>query len=274
MSYPIYRKAPSSDLLCQGDILDSECLRGYLRGHQDYFAERPHFYRYMILTQTCDLARSKDRADFIFLAVIRKLRDAIGIRQIEEKDKTRNLLRDLYNHNYNKRGYFYLPEDPNYGIYEDSVVDLRVMFSLHKVAYPALLKARLGAITDVYAAQLGHMAGYMFGRVATPGWDELIQECTLKEQINKTLNTFEDLEKGKLRELIAANAGETCAVSECPNKAKTYRWLRVHLSDDESVSQEFVLCKQHAKQHDELSVKNGEIRSEAIRVSAQEIKGV
>lgn len=271
MTYPIYRKAPSPDLLCQGDILDSECLRNYLRGHQDYFADRPHFYRYMILTQTCDLARSKDRADFIFLAVVRKLTDAIGIRQIEEKDKTRNLLRDLYNHNYNKRGYFYLPRDINHGIYKDSVADLRVMFSLHKVAYPRLLKARIGAITDVYAAQLGHMAGYMFSRIATPGWDELNQGNTLKEQINSTLNTFEEMEKGKLRVLLAA-AQETCSVSECLNKAKTYRWLRVSLSDDESISQEFVLCEEHAKQHDELSTKNATIRSEAIRDSSQNVK--
>ena len=82
MAHPIYREPPSPELLCQGDILDSECLRENLRGHQDYFAEHPRFYRYMVLTQTCDLARGKDRADFIFLAVIKRLKEAIGIRQI------------------------------------------------------------------------------------------------------------------------------------------------------------------------------------------------
>lgn len=181
---------------------------------------------------------------------------------MKEKDKTRQLLRDLYNHHYNKRGYFYLPQDTIYGIDEDSVVDLRVMFSLHKVAYPDLLEARRGAITDVYAAQLGHMAGYMFSRVATPGWDELNQGPTLDDQIKSTLNVFEDHENGKLRELLANTQG-TCAISQCANKAGTYRWLRVGPSYVDSVSREYVLCEEHARQHDDSSLKSGTIRSDA-----------
>jgi len=136
------------------------------------------------------------------------------------------------------------------------------MFSLHKVHYPDLLKARCGAITDVYAAQLGHIAGYMFNRVATPGWEELNPGCTIRDRINSTLGTFEVRENERLRELLA-KASERCTFSQCGNKAKTYRWLRVRSDNDESVSQEYVLCEEHAKQYDEGSLpQSAVLRSE------------
>jgi hypothetical protein len=132
MNYPIYAPADSPKLassdLNQGDILDAEKLRPNLRGHQDYFAEQPHFYRFMILTQSCDLARGG--VDFIYVAVVRRLSETIGRRQTDTPGKTRKLFEDLYNHNNHKRGLFYLPENVESGIEEDSVVDLRVMFSL------------------------------------------------------------------------------------------------------------------------------------------------
>lgn len=43
MGYLIYRTPPSSSQLYQGDILDASVLRDALRGHQDYFADRPRF---------------------------------------------------------------------------------------------------------------------------------------------------------------------------------------------------------------------------------------
>jgi hypothetical protein len=86
MAYDIYRLPPDPKVLFQGDIIDPIPLKDNLKGHQDYFAESSHFYRYMILTQTCDLdlrdQKSGPKSDFLSLCVIRKLSDAIGQRYI------------------------------------------------------------------------------------------------------------------------------------------------------------------------------------------------
>ncbi len=154
MTHPMYQTPSSKTLLSQGNILKPEHLRDYLRGHQDYFVNNPKFYRYMVLTQSCDLDRSREISDFIFIAVIRKLKDIFSIRHVKPskiKDSTTRLLRDILNHNVNKRGFFFLPKEVQQGIDEDSVVDLRVMFSLHKAVYPYLLRAQIGFIPGLEA---------------------------------------------------------------------------------------------------------------------------
>lgn len=266
MTYPIYREPPSPRNLCQGDILDPECLCENLKGHQDYFAERPHFYRYMIVTQTCDLVSDREISDFIFLSVVRRLSEAFGRRHVENRrarDRTKQLLSDLLNHNYNKRGFFYLPKDERQSIDEDSVVDLRVMFSLHKSHYQDLLNARRGAITDVYAAQLGHMVGYMFSRIATPGWDELNPGQELSEETKRLVNDIHEREEAKFKELMTKAEESACAVSQCSASAETYRWLPMAEVNGETEHQAHILCLEHAKQYDEGSLPEGTIiRSE------------
>lgn len=253
-TYPIYRSPPSTKSLGQGDILDPGVLRENLLGHQDYFLDKPHFYRYMVLTQTCDLDRSRETADYIFLAVIRRLTDALGLRQVENKrarSKTETLLRDLYNHNYNKRGFFYLPVGNNYGIEVESVVDLRVMFSLHKVHYPDLLRARLGAITDLYAAQLGHMAGYMFSRIATPGWQELNPDAELSKHTSSLITSIQEREKATLAQLLE-RIGNKCSVQDCPRAPTTYRWASSRQDSLQVQLTECPLCDDHAKSFDDV----------------------
>src|SRR3954468_15558391 len=98
MPYPLYR-TPEGGLLSQGDILDPALLRDNLRGHQEYIS-RPQFYRYIIATQTCDLARTEKRpcSEFITLCVVRKLDEALGWRHVEGKtrrESTDRLLRSL-----------------------------------------------------------------------------------------------------------------------------------------------------------------------------------
>jgi hypothetical protein len=246
MFHPIYRKPPNSDLLGQGDILDPEPLRPTLKGHQDYIADQSHFLGYMVLTQTCDLDRTNEMADFIFLAVVRRLNDVFGMRHIEGKGKNRTyeLLRALYNHNYNKRGLFYLPENEDYGIKEESVADLRVMFSIHKASYPDLLLARCGAITDVYAAQLGHIAGHMFNRIATPSWDELSPNVRIGAHAAEIQKGIEEREQRFFSNL---KPKERVCYLNCDAPIKTYRWLPVRMENDRQVFEPHVLCEEHAK---------------------------
>jgi len=46
--------------------------------------------------------------DFIFIAVVRNFHEAIGSHHAlgNSKGSTENLLRDIFNHNINKRGFF------------------------------------------------------------------------------------------------------------------------------------------------------------------------
>jgi hypothetical protein len=243
MSYAIYRKPPSQSFLAQGDILDRAPLQSTLKGHQDWFANSTYYYRYMVLTQTCDLDITRPIVDYIFLAVIRKLSEAFWFEHVENKSqrkKTEQLLRDLYNHNYNRRGLFYLPRDAVYGVEEDSVADLRVMFSIHKLHYPELLAARVGAITDVYAAQLGHIAGHLFSRVATPAGEEIFKG-RLTEHIEKVQEAIVAEEKAKLSELLR-KANNACAVAGCKRNAETYRWVPL-----KGRFEEHVFCLEHAR---------------------------
>lgn len=81
----VYREIEESEHLCQGDILVPSRMRERLVGHQDYYANSPHFHRYVVLTQTCDIAREGDRSNFIFLSVARKLSEALGPKDLESK---------------------------------------------------------------------------------------------------------------------------------------------------------------------------------------------
>ena len=247
--YSIYVRPPKADLLGQGDILDPEPLRATLKGHQDYFAEQSHFYRYIVLTQTCDLVQPRDTAEFICLAVIRRLSDTIGRRQVDARGQTEELLRQLFNHGYNRRGLFYLPANADHGIEVDSVVDLRVMFSLHKASYPDLLGARLSAIRDLYAAQLGHMIGHMFNRVAMPAWEELNPTGNLAKHVKQIVDTFEECEKQKFSDLLAQADRKTCAY--CDRKPTTYRWVPVEQLDDRWGYKPRLLCSEHLQQYEQ-----------------------
>jgi hypothetical protein len=251
--YSIYRAPPTTDLLGQGDILEPEPLRSTLSGHQDYFVGNPNFYRYMILTQSCDLERGRQRAEFIFVGVVRRLRDVLTWRHVENKEarkKTNKVLSNLYIHGYNKRGLFYLPQDADYGIEEESVADLRVMFCLHKACYPDLLRARRGAITDLYAAQLGHMVGHMFSRVAMPGWEQINPDVTLGGHTDSVVKSIQCSEEQILLELLK-NAEDVCFVPDCRERATTYRWLPVEKVNDQWRYERRVLCAGHAKQYEE-----------------------
>jgi hypothetical protein len=149
-------------------------------------------------------------AEFILLGVVRKLSDVLSWRHVENKqarEKTDQFLRDLYIHNYNKRGLFYLPKDANYGIGEDSVADLRVVFSVHRGCYSDVLRARRGAITELYAAHLGHMIGHMFSRVALPGWQELRPDIKLGDRTKSVLDGIHDRDKSILSKLLEKAKG-------------------------------------------------------------------
>jgi hypothetical protein len=108
-----------------------------------------------------------------------------------------------------------------------------------------MLESRISAITEIYAAQLGHIAGHMFNRVAVPD-----NEIDLKEQISKTLEKQGELYEKRLAELLHECQG-ICSVRTCQQAADRFRSLPHFNENDELVYQDRVLCKAHAIQWDE-----------------------
>jgi hypothetical protein len=174
--HPMYQM-PDGDSLRQGDILAVELVRERLRGHLDYFAEKPYFVAYCVLSQTCDL--QKDRhVNYVTLAVVREITDAYSRHVPTTTEKTRSDLKSIISHNWNKRAYFYLHPNLDAKLQTASVADLRVSVSLSLAPgaenhYDALLEARRASMTEGYAAALGAMASQVYGRVATTDWDDL-----------------------------------------------------------------------------------------------------
>jgi hypothetical protein len=181
--------------LWQGDVIARDKLidSGALKGHQDYFAERADFCGFCVLTQTCDLVREpRDQCvDHICLAVIRRLTDVFCVADVEKKniDRTRDLLKKILNHNENKKAYFFLHREPVAEIGEHWVVDLRTIFSLNsQFHYDEILSARMVSLASVYQNKLGWMAGHMFSRVPTKGFDELRSEETERQYLSRLLD--------------------------------------------------------------------------------------
>jgi hypothetical protein len=251
MSYRIYRRPTNNRLLGQGDILNPDLLRSVLKGHQDYFIDR--FYRYVILTQTCDLQRNSQLAEFIFIGVVRKLGDALGMRHVDGKarNSTNKLVSALYDHDYHRRGFFYLPQSERYGIGEESVADLRVMFTIHKYAYPDVLKARLCAMTDLYTARLGQMLGHLFNRVAMPSREQVTGSDADKDA-EEVVNGIKKREDQILAELME-KFDKTCAVRRCDRVADTYRWVPVGKEKNGQLRfDKRILCRVHVQQYEEF----------------------
>lgn len=242
---------PAEDHLCQGDIIFPSDIRENLVGHQDYFADAEHFVRFLVLTQTCDLAREKQRS-YIQLCVVRRLSEAFGVRHLDElsRSSTKENLKKLLRFQDNKRGYFYLPESPSIdtdrpqAIEEPCVADLRVTFSLHETHHDDLVRARCGSLNQIFVAHLGHMLGSLFNRVALPPYDandvETQGKMILDRMIQRVVDREKELRKGK----------QVCAVRDCTNTAKSLRDWPAGYVNQELEFAEHAVCLEHAKKYD------------------------
>jgi hypothetical protein len=211
------RKLPPRERkwLRQGDIIERDRLiqSGALSGHQEYIKQNPEFFcGFCVLTQTCDLVRETEQdvvgtnrkprtpVEFIALAMIRRLVDVFNETDArgDARHDTRSLLKTIVNHNYNKRAYFFLHQDPVAGIGEDWIVDLRTCFSLvSEYHYDQIREARLVCLDDVYANKLGWMAGHIFSRVATKEWQDLEMEFEMKTESDYISSVLDRISKVK-----------------------------------------------------------------------------
>ena len=250
---------PAEQHLCQGDIIFPSDIKENLVGHQDYFADADHFVRFLVLTQTCDLARAKQRS-YIQLCAVRRLSDAFGVRHLDElsRSSTKENIKKLLRYQENKRGYFFLPMSPSsasdrpQAIEEPCVADLRVSFSLHETHHDDLVRARCGSLNQIFVAHLGHMLGSLFNRVALPRYDanevEAQGNMILDGIIQRVADQEKELKKGK----------QICAVRDCADIARSLRdWPWGYVEQKLQFAEQAV-CLEHAKKYDARSLSEEE----------------
>lgn len=191
----VYREKTAESSLLQGDILKVEGQ------FHDYFKE---FYpaihhpesedKYvMILTQSCDLVKTKKRKPKLshvnvclvrsFKAVIDKLITeeikpvSIGDKNILPKadlDKLKDRLAKLLN-NTDQKTHFFLPQ--KFPFKEDMVALLSLSFSFRIDHYDLLLQSRILGLKTEFQAKVGHIISQLYGRIGTSdlsdhSWDD------------------------------------------------------------------------------------------------------
>src|SRR5579872_666308 len=104
--HPMYRPPVGSDL-CQGDLVQKKELVAALRGHQDYILQRSDFEAFCVMTQTCDLVRSR-KEEFITMAVVRAITNIFDKSEARKKG-TADRLRNIVQHRANTRFFYVHP---------------------------------------------------------------------------------------------------------------------------------------------------------------------
>jgi hypothetical protein len=97
---------------------------------------------------------------------------AEGVFLASSKTDARRLLERLFNQNEQALGLFFLHQDADSGIGEQSVAFLRITVSLRNEHYKKLLAARTGRLNPEFRAKLGWLCGNLYSRPATRDWPD------------------------------------------------------------------------------------------------------
>jgi hypothetical protein len=172
----------------QGDLLrPDDALRALFHEVHPHFCDLK-YTGFLVATQSCDLVRRSGKppdATYLTLAVIRPLAQVIDklIGRVAKtaaprlflknsKGEARNLLSRIFNQNEQALGLFFLHQDADVGIGEQSVALLRVAVAIRAEHYDTLIRARTGRLKPEFRAKLGWLIGNLYGRPATPDWTD------------------------------------------------------------------------------------------------------
>lgn len=177
----------AEDDLEQGDILrPTSSLRAVFDEVHPHFSN-DKYLGFVVVTQSCDLVRRRGapKASYVSLAVIRPLVqvanqifsavaeplvDLPATFRLSKKVEAKRLVQRIVNQNEQGLGLFYLHQDADSGIGENSVVFLRVTVSLRADHYGKLVEARAGRLATEYRAKFGWLVGNLYNRPATRDW--------------------------------------------------------------------------------------------------------
>jgi hypothetical protein len=206
-----YVARPSGSDLQQGDILRrTGDLKAQLDEIHRYYGSHAEYEHLMVLTQSCDLVRrdgAKCKSPYISVAAVRPLQTLLErrldtMRRSDTEragafasETTHKLMLQFTERllNNNEAGYFFLREDPGFGIGDEA----RVAFLTLSIAlkseqhYQRCLDVRIGGLREEFQAKLGWLVGNIYARPATRDW--VPDECTSED--------FETIQEGYLKRL-------------------------------------------------------------------------
>ncbi|HYA39750.1 MAG TPA: hypothetical protein VEF34_00470 [Syntrophobacteraceae bacterium] len=217
-SYHFTYCMPTEGDLQQGDILSKgdrlKALIGQIHPH--YLKD--DYTHFIVLTQSCDLARRGGQscmAEYISIAAIRplflvlereiaKYQDEFskraGVCKKQIRFRLEQFLERLFNNNHEE--YFYLHEQLDMDFPTSSCAFLRLSIALKVDNYDLCLQSRILSLTDIFQAKLGWMVGNIYSRIGTDEW--VPTACTkteFSENINKLLDSAcEWVDEKKLNE--------------------------------------------------------------------------
>lgn len=199
-------KLPSGDL-AQGDLLrNSGDLKEVLERYHPYYANKIDYEYLLVVTQSCDLALregGKCKAPYISICPARPAshliqREISKAQHSEEESQYSLCKKDFHSRllgftekllNNNCGDYFYLHEDPSFGLHEPLVGYLALSISIKREHYDACEGARILSLDPVFSAKLGWLVGNIYSGVATPDWTpEHVRADEFKLLIQKRLD--------------------------------------------------------------------------------------
>lgn len=178
---------PNMSVLRQGDILrrSSDLIDVIAKWHP-YFAKEQYRY-FQILTQSCNLEQTdgRDPISHITLAAVRSVDEAISREARRHQEWWMSGLRCISDKNYDKLthlvarlidniepGYFYFPEETEFGISGDNCTFLRLSIALKNEHFEICRRAKIAELRGEFQAKLGWNVGALYNQVGTPGWDD------------------------------------------------------------------------------------------------------
>jgi hypothetical protein len=211
-----YASAAPGELL-QGDVLlrTPELDQVLKEVHPHFFQKAKNLY-FMILSQSCDLVRGREKTPYITIAPVRSLDAAIArfvaevsavadapsdlpVLTAKSKTKLAEFLRRVINNN--ESAYFYL-ESAGTMLSQDCCAFLRLGVGLKIEHYDLCVNAKILQLEDNFQSKLGALIGQMYSRVATRDWDHEALETKIKGLLSQSAYYIPDERLASVRDEI------------------------------------------------------------------------
>ena len=191
--------------LCQGDILKKTPeLMDVLKKFHPYFYTNEEYMYFIVLTQTCELARREGkpcRSPYITIAAVRSFESVIYRYAIMndvkhfgrffmlseyQADKIKEFVERLLNNN--EPEYFFLADDVSRNFSDAMVATLLVSVAIKSEKhYLECLNARTFSLKDTFKAKLGWLVGQLYSKVGTPDWGSTGNQQEYDRLVSDTL---------------------------------------------------------------------------------------
>lgn len=189
--------------LQQGDVIRrSPGVEAVLREVHPHYFNKPDYRFFIVLTQSCDLARRAGQpsaARYVTVAAVRPLSLAIeryiaqqqfdelesrlGFASEDRKEKLRQFVERVMNNN--EDSYFFLRAEPTHGLDEDHCAFLQLSIALKAdLHYDTLLAAKILQLQEPFQHKLGYLVGTSYSRVGTEDW---VPKHLTAEDFNKAV---------------------------------------------------------------------------------------